>query len=78
MDLAEIAMPVAAATIVGSFVVEWIFRIPGAGSVFILAIKTRDYNMIAGLVVLYSVGMAVGNLLVDVISAWIDPRVWTA
>lgn len=47
--------PIAATILAGSFVVESIFNIPGLGRYFVTAITNRDYPVIAGLTVFYSI-----------------------
>lgn len=59
----------------GSFVVELIFSIPGMGVTFIDAVNARDYTTILGVTIFYSVILIVGNILVDVIYTWLDPRI---
>lgn len=59
----------------GSFVVEYIFSIPGMGDTFITAVAARDYTTILGVTIFYSVILIVGNILVDVMYTWLDPRI---
>jgi len=59
----------------GSFVVEEIFSIPGMGSTFIEAVGARDYTTIMGVTIFFSTILILGNLLVDVMYAWLDPRI---
>ncbi|MDX9975857.1 MAG: ABC transporter permease subunit [FCB group bacterium] len=66
--------PAAAGLLTGSFVVETIFQIPGLGREFVQAAFNRDYTMILGTVLLYASLILVLNLLVDVVLAWLDPR----
>ncbi|HOJ34197.1 MAG TPA: ABC transporter permease [Candidatus Hydrogenedentes bacterium] len=66
--------PAAAGLLTGSFVVENIFRVPGLGTEFIKAALNRDYTMIMGTVLVFAVLILFFNLLVDLIHAWIDPR----
>jgi oligopeptide transport system permease protein len=61
--------------VTGSLVVETLFNIPGVGRAFVTAIDSRDYPMILGTSVLFSVVIAVANLVVDVAYVFIDPRV---
>ncbi len=51
------------------------FTIPGIGRAFVVAVTSRDYPMILGTTVLFSVVIAVANLVVDVLYVFIDPRV---
>ncbi len=66
--------PAAAGMLTGSFVVEDIFRVPGLGTEFINAALNRDYTMILGAVLVFAVLILVFNLVVDLIQAWLDPR----
>lgn len=66
--------PAAAGLLTGSFVVEMIFQVPGLGREFVQAAFNRDYTMILGTVLLYASLILVLNLLVDVVLAWLDPR----
>lgn len=64
-----------AGTIVGSFVVENIFNIPGMGKYLVDAVKTSDYTMIMGMTAFYAIVMIVMMFLVDILYMLIDPRV---
>jgi oligopeptide transport system permease protein len=66
--------PAAAGLLTGSFVVETIFQIPGLGHEFVQSAFNRDYTMILGTVLLYATLILVFNLLVDIVLAWLDPR----
>lgn len=67
--------PLTAAVVTGSFVTEFIFGIPGMGKHFITSIGNRDYSLITGVTVVYAVLLILANLTVDVIYAWLDPRI---
>jgi oligopeptide transport system permease protein len=67
--------PATASIFVGSVVVERIFSVPGLGSFFINAALNRDYTLAMGSVLLYSVMLIALNLIVDLVSRWLDPRV---
>ena len=67
--------PLAAALLTGTFVVEIIFGIPGLGKFFVNSIINRDYTIIMGTVLLYAWFLVVANLIVDIVYAWIDPRI---
>jgi oligopeptide transport system permease protein len=67
--------PTFAFLVTGSVIVETLFTIPGIGRAFVVAIDSRDYPMILGTTVLFSVIIAVANLVVDVAYVFIDPRV---
>lgn len=67
--------PAAAAVLTGSIVVEKIFAIPGLGTHFVNAALNRDYTLVMGTVLLYSLLLVLFNLVVDIIYSFIDPRV---
>ena len=59
----------------GSVVIEKVFGVPGLGFTLIRAFTDRDYVMIQNLVLLYGLIFVFLNLVVDLIYAWIDPRI---
>lgn len=67
--------PMIAAILTGSFVVERIFALPGMGKHFVQSITNRDYTVIMGITVFYSVFLIVMILLVDLAYGIIDPRI---
>jgi nickel transport system permease protein len=60
--------------VAGTFVVECIFAWPGLGRLCVTAIFNRDYPVIQAYVLLMAVLFVVCNLLMDVFSALVDPR----
>jgi oligopeptide transport system permease protein len=67
--------PILAFLIVGSLVVESIFSIPGIGRLLVQGISQRDYSLIMGSTLVYAFVIAALNLVVDVLYAFIDPRI---
>ncbi|MCB0061293.1 MAG: ABC transporter permease, partial [Caldilineaceae bacterium] len=67
--------PLLAAILTGTFVVEFIFGIPGMGDFFITAVNNRDYPIILGSTLVYAIFLILGNLFVDIAYAWMDPRI---
>jgi ABC-type dipeptide/oligopeptide/nickel transport system permease component len=67
--------PLTAALVTGSFVVEFIFSVPGMGKFFITAVTNRDYPLIMGVTLIYAVLIVIANLAVDLLYTLIDPRV---
>ncbi len=67
--------PLIAGLVTGSFVIEFIFSIPGMGSFFITAVTNRDYPLIMGVTLVYAVLIVLANIVVDMIYVWLDPRV---
>lgn len=59
----------------GTVILEKIFSWPGMGLLFLEAIYARDYSLIMGLTLLFSVLTLLGTLLSDVLYAIVDPRV---
>jgi len=67
--------PAAAAVMTGSVVIETIFEVPGIGRYFVLGALNRDYPLVMGTVIFYAVLIIALNLVVDLIYAWLDPKV---
>jgi oligopeptide transport system permease protein len=59
----------------GSLVVEQIFALPGIGKYFITAALNRDYGLVLGTTILYLFIILALNLIVDIVYAWLDPKV---
>jgi ABC-type dipeptide/oligopeptide/nickel transport system permease component len=67
--------PLTAGLVTGTFVTESIFGIPGMGRYFVTSITNRDYPVIMGTILLYAVFLVVANMFVDIIYAFLDPRI---
>ena len=67
--------PTLAFLVTGSFIIETIFGIPGIGRFYITAIGTRDYGLLMAMTMLYAFAVAFLNVVVDVLYAYIDPRI---
>ncbi len=67
--------PMFAALVTGTFVTELTFGIPGMGRYFVTSITNRDYPVIMGTILLYAFFLVVANLVVDIIYAYLDPRI---
>jgi oligopeptide transport system permease protein len=67
--------PLVAWMITGSFVVEQIFAIPGLGRYFVTAVIDRDYSLLMGVTLFFAVVVIAANTVVDLLYAWVDPRV---
>lgn len=67
--------PVTTYVITGSFVIEKIFGIPGLGQWLILSISNRDYPVILGLTVFFSVILITIIFLCDILIGVLDPRI---
>ena len=59
----------------GAFIIETIFGWPGVGRLAVQSIFDRDFPIIQGTVFLVAVAYLVTNLIVDVVYAWLDPRI---
>ena len=59
----------------GSIIVETVFAWPGSGSLLITALNARDYPLVTGVVMTYTVAFVVINLIIDGLYAVIDPRI---
>jgi oligopeptide transport system permease protein len=66
--------PLTATLVTGSFVVEFIFSVPGMGRYFITAVTNRDYPLIMGVTLIYAVLIVAANIVVDLVYIWLDPR----
>lgn len=59
----------------GAFITESLFRLPGTGLLIINSIAKRDFPVVCGTLLLISAAILIINLLVDILYAFIDPRV---
>lgn len=59
----------------GAILTESIFAIPGVGRLMVESIKTRDFPVVQGAVLFVAVAFSVVNLIVDLVYAYIDPRI---
>lgn len=67
--------PAFASIVTGSVVVEQIFRVPGLGRFFVQSAINRDYTLIMGTVIVYSVILILMNFIVDILYSFLDPRI---
>jgi oligopeptide transport system permease protein len=67
--------PAFSGIVVGSVVVETIFIVPGIGKPFVQSAINRDYTLIMGDVIVYSLILVVANLVVDILYGFLDPRI---
>jgi peptide/nickel transport system permease protein len=63
------------AIIEGAVITETIFSWPGVGRLVVQAIPSNDYPVVQGVVLVSAVSFMLSTLLVDVLYAWIDPRI---
>jgi oligopeptide transport system permease protein len=67
--------PILAFLVTGSFVVEYFFGVPGIGRFYVQSIGTRDYSLLMAMTMLYAFVVAAMNVVVDVLYAYVDPRI---
>jgi oligopeptide transport system permease protein len=67
--------PTLAFLVTGSFIIETIFSVPGIGRFYVSAISQRDYSLLMAMTILYAFTVAFLNVVVDVLYAYIDPRI---
>ncbi len=75
IPVAGFLVPAAAAIMSGSLVVESIAGLPGIGRYLVQGAVNRDYTLVLGMVIVYSALLIGMGLLVDIVYAWLDPRV---
>lgn len=61
--------------ILGAFLLERFFSIPGTGDILITAINNGDFPVIKGMTILIAISFTVFNLITDLLYAYVDPRV---
>jgi peptide/nickel transport system permease protein len=59
----------------GLVVIESVFNLPGVGKLFVQAVAARDYPVIQAIVMFIAVVVLMANLVVDMMYAWLDPRI---
>jgi peptide/nickel transport system permease protein len=59
----------------GVVVTESVFNLPGLGRLVVEAVLARDYPLIQGLILLFSLAFITINLIVDVLYVLFDPRI---
>ena len=69
------AGPLVAYLMTGSFVIESLFSIPGLGGEFVTSVTNRDYTLIMALTIFFGALIIIANILTDLLSALIDPRI---
>jgi peptide/nickel transport system permease protein len=59
----------------GAVLTETIFALPGLGRLAITSVLARDYPVVQGVVIIAAAVFVLANLLVDVLYAYLDPRI---
>jgi oligopeptide transport system permease protein len=67
--------PAFASVLTGSVVIEKVFNVPGLGTFFVDAAFNRDYFLVLGVILVYSILLIVLNFIVDLLYTVLDPRV---
>jgi oligopeptide transport system permease protein len=75
LPVASYLAPAVASIMTGSLVVESIAGLPGVGRYMVQGALNRDYTLVLGMVIIYSTLLIVMGLVVDLMYAWLDPRV---
>jgi oligopeptide transport system permease protein len=75
LPVASYLAPAVASIMTGSLVVESIAGLPGIGRYMVQGALNRDYTLVLGMVIIYSALLILMGLVVDLLYAWLDPRV---
>jgi oligopeptide transport system permease protein len=75
VPVASFLVPAVASVMTGSLVVESIAGLPGIGRYMVQGALNRDYTLVLGMVIIYSSLLILMGLAVDLLYAWLDPRV---
>jgi oligopeptide transport system permease protein len=75
VPVASYLVPAVASIMTGSLVVETIAGLPGIGRYLVQGAVNRDYTLVLGMVIIYSTLLIGMGLIVDLLYAWLDPRV---
>jgi oligopeptide transport system permease protein len=75
LPVASYLAPAVASIMTGSLVVESIAGLPGIGRYMVQGALNRDYTLVMGMVIIYSALLILMGLIVDLLYAWLDPRV---
>ncbi len=75
IPLVTIMLPLTAAIVTGTLIIETIFSIPGMGEQFVRSIFDKDFPVIMGTTILFSVFFVAAYLIQDILYGIIDPRI---
>ena len=78
LPLITVAGPMFGAMVTGSFVIEYIFAIPGISRYFVASVIARDYTVVMGVTIVLATMIVLLNLLVDIAQRLLDPRLGEA
>ena len=75
IPIATIVGPMLAGVVTGTLILEQMFAINGMGKRFVSSVNEREYFLLTSLTLIYGVLLILGNLLTDIMYAWLDPRI---
>jgi len=75
LPVASYLAPAVASIMTGSLVVESIAGLPGIGRYLVQGALNRDYTLVMGMVIIYSALLIAMGVIVDLLYAWLDPRI---
>ena len=75
IPIATIVGPMLASVVTGTLILEQMFAINGMGKKFVGSVSAREYFLLTSLTLIYGILLIFGNLLVDIMYAWLDPRI---
>jgi oligopeptide transport system permease protein len=78
LPLVTVAGPMFGTMVTGSFIVEYIFAIPGISRYFVASVIARDYTVVMGVTIVLALSIICLNLLVDIAHRALDPRLGEA
>lgn len=78
IPLVTILVPLAAALLTGTLIVEQVFSVPGLGELFVRSIFVNDYSVIMGTTLLFALFFVASYLIQDILYGIIDPRIRVA
>nr|NIV35022.1 ABC transporter permease subunit [Anaerolineae bacterium] len=75
IPVATMLGPLLAGVLTGTFIIEQIFALDGLGRQFVQSVGNREYFLLTGITLIYALILVVGNLMVDILYVWLDPRI---
>lgn len=75
LPIVTVLGPLVASVLMGTFVIEQIFAIPGLGMHFVQSVQSLDYTMALGLTIFFGTFLVAANFIVDIAYGFIDPRI---
>ena len=78
IPIVTIIVPLSAAIVTGTLVVETVFSIPGLGELFVRSVFDKDFPIIMGTTMVFAVFFVAAYLIQDILYGIIDPRIRVA